>query len=70
MVALSKPINFIDYYGESGRVKSIAPIKLMGLLRSYRDMGDFKMVIFEHVLLLTRPILAILRTVFEGLPGL
>ena len=70
MVAPSKPINFIAYSGESGRVKSIVPIKLMGLLRSYRDMGDFKMVIFEHVLLLRRAILAILRAVFEGLPGL
>ena len=46
------------------------PIKLMGLLESYQDMGDFKMVIFEHVLLLRRAFLAILRAVFEGLPGL
>ena len=42
----------------------------MGLLTSFRDMGDFRMAIFEHVLLLRRAILAILRAVFEGLPGL
>ena len=49
---------------------SIAPIKLVGLLTSFRDMGDFRMAIFEHVLLLRRAILAISRAVFEGLPGL
>ena len=63
-------MHILAFSGESGRDKSIAPIKLVGLLRSYRDMGDFKMAIFEHVLLLRRAILAISRTVFEGLPGL
>ena len=69
-VAPSNPIIFIGYNGEFGRDKSIALIKLVGLLRSYRDMGDFRMAIFEHVLLLRRAFLAILRALFEGLPGL
>ena len=40
-VALSKPINFIAYSGELGRVKSIATIKLMGLLETTASKSRF-----------------------------